>query len=172
MNPDISSWMQDSHQMSFSSFDVGGLFGGGIISILQIAIYLFLGYCQYTLSKKMNIQYSWMAWVPILSGINLLWIAGKSLQKYIMLYILFFILIIAGPIMAMAIGGLWGLLSAVGFFGLLGLSLAVLDGVSRRTGHGFFWALGLLLFYIILFPTTALTYKPVMQTEDLRLAQD
>jgi hypothetical protein len=81
--------------MSFSSFDVGDLFGGGIISILQIAIYLFLGYCQYTLSKKMNIQYSWMAWVPILSGINLLWIAGKSLQKYIMLYILFFFLIIA-----------------------------------------------------------------------------
>lgn len=141
MNPDIATGLQASHQMSFSSIGFDQFLGGGIFTIIQIALYVFLAYSQYILSKKLNIQYSWMAWVPILSSVNLLWIAGKSVQKYILLTILFLILIIAGPFLSMTIGWIGGILSIVGFFGLFGLSLAVLDGISRRTGHGFLWAL-------------------------------
>jgi hypothetical protein len=31
------------------------------------------------LSKKLDVKYSWMAWVPLLNGVNNLWIAGKTL---------------------------------------------------------------------------------------------
>lgn len=150
-----------THQMWMNSF--AGIFE--MFNFVWLLIYVFLGYCQFTLSKKLQVQYSWMAWIPVLSGINLLWIAGKSLKKYIALFILFMILIIASPLLAMSVSPLFGFLSFIGMFGLFGLSLSILDGVSRRTWHGFVWALGLLIFYIIMFPITALTYKPVVTPE-------
>lgn len=150
-----------THQMWMNSF--AGIFE--MFNFVWLLIYVFLGYCQFTLSKKLQVQYSWMAWIPVLSWINLLWIAGKSLKKYITLFILFILVIIASPFLAMAVNPVFGLLSAIGFLGLFGLSLSILDGVSRRTWHGFVWALGLLIFYIIMFPITALTYKPVVTSE-------
>jgi hypothetical protein len=46
--------------------------------VFNLAIFLFFAYCQYSLAKKMNIQYSWMAWIPVLSVFNLTKIAGLS----------------------------------------------------------------------------------------------
>ena len=69
---DMSMVMSDSANMTHAP-----LFGGGMLAF-QIALYVFFAYSQYTLSKKMNIQYSWMAWLPILGIFNLVKIAGLS----------------------------------------------------------------------------------------------
>ena len=135
-----------------------GWLGIGIL-IIQLIIDVFLGYCQIILSKKLNVNYSWMAFIPVLSGINLLWIAGKSLGKYIGLSVLFVVMIIAWPLLAMWVGPIGWISAIIGGFGLFWLSLAILDGVAKRTGHGFFWALGLLFLYPIMLPITAFTYK-------------
>jgi hypothetical protein len=49
------------------------------VIILQLTIYILYAYFQYVLSKKLEVKYSWMAWIPVLSFFNKLFIAGKTI---------------------------------------------------------------------------------------------
>ena len=129
--------LQMTHGTSLSDVLSGIHLGVGIV-LFQLAIYLFYSYCQYTLSKKLNVEYSWMAWVPFLSSFNLVKIAGLSYWWVLWLIIGFICLFVPGLI----------------------LSIIVLHKISTRTGHGGFWTVGLLFLYFIMFPVTALTYTP------------
>ena len=102
--------------------------------IVWLVIYLFYSYCIFILAKKLGEKYAWMAWIPVLSIV---------LQ------------------MRMAKMSLWWILGL--FVPLLNIYVAIRmvhDGISRRTGHGGWWTVGLLFLGLIFIPVTAFTYKP------------
>lgn len=111
----------------FGGFQFGGFFG-----ILQLAFYLFYSYCQYMLSKKLNVQYSWMAWIPVLSFFNLVKIAKLSFWWILGLFI-----------------PLWNIY----------VFIKIYHGVSKSTGHGGWWTVGLLLANWLFLPVTAFHYE-------------
>ncbi len=122
MSPDMTA------QMLLNSW-----FGMGYI-MFNLAIYVFFAYCQYTLSKKLNIQYSWMAFVPVLNIFNLVKIAGLSYWWILGLFIPF-----------------WNIYAII----------KILHGISINTWHGGGWTVWLFFLYFIFFPITALIYVPV-----------
>lgn len=101
-------------------------------AIISIAFFVFYGYCQYTLSKKMNIGYSWMAFIPVLGIFNLVQIAGLSFWWILWLFI-----------------PLWNIY----------VCIKIYHNISLRTGHTGWWTLGLIFLYWIMFPITAFIYK-------------
>lgn len=115
------------------------------IGTFYIAIGIFLLYCQYVLSKKMNIPNSWLAFIPVVNLYNLTQIAGLSFWWIIGLFI-----------------PLWNIYATIKIY----------HGVSKRTNHGGWWTVGLIFFYWIMLPITAFTYRPVVQNTDGSLSQD
>jgi hypothetical protein len=93
----------------------------------------------------MNIQYSWMAWIPVLSVFNLTKIAGLSYWWILGLFI-----------------PLWNIYAII----------KIMHGISKNTWHGGGWTVWLFFLYFIFFPITALTYVPVTKNPDAPLAQE
>lgn len=127
----IEDVMSDISTFSWETF-------GGMYIIFQIALYIFYSYCQYTLSKKLEVQYSWMAWIPVLSIFNLVKIAWKSYWWVIWIFLGFIVFIIPGII----------------------LTIIMTHGISKRTGHGGWWTVWLVFLGFIFLPITALQYQP------------
>jgi hypothetical protein len=46
--------------------------------VVALFFYIFYSYCNFVLSKKLDVKYPWMAWIPFLSYINFAMIAGKT----------------------------------------------------------------------------------------------
>lgn len=121
-----------------------GLFTGGIF-LFQIVIYLVYSYFQYKLSKKLDVKYSWMAWIPVLGIFNLTKIAGLSYWWILGLFV-----------------PLWNIYAII----------KIMHGISKNTWHGAGWTVGLIFLYFIFFPITAITYVPVIKNPDAPLAQE
>ena len=81
----------------------------------------------------MNIQYSWMAFVPVLNVFNLVKIAGLSYWWILGMLI---------PI--------WNIYAII----------KVYHGISKNTGHGAWWTVGLMFSTFIFLPVTAFHYLP------------
>lgn len=104
-----------------------------IFMVVWLAIYVFYSYCLFILAKKLGEQYAWMAWVPVLNIV---------LQ------------------MRMAKMSLWWILGLfVPFFNIYVVIRMLHDGVSKRTGHGGWWTVGLIFLGFIFMPLTAFGYK-------------
>jgi hypothetical protein len=56
-----------------------GLFISGYL-VFVAGIYLFYAYCNFLLSKKLDVQYPWMAFVPVLNLVNWLYLANKTIK--------------------------------------------------------------------------------------------
>jgi hypothetical protein len=61
--------------------------------IFVIAIYLYMAYALYTIAKKTNTMYPWMAWIPILNYWLMVKIARKGVGWFILMLIPFLNLI-------------------------------------------------------------------------------
>lgn len=84
----------------------------------------------------MQVKYSWMAFIPVLNLYNLTKIAGRSAWEL-----------------------LWILIPFLGFVWLIGY---IFHPISKRTGHGGWWTLGLVFLGFIFMPITAFKYQPVL----------
>ena len=84
----------------------------------------------------MNIEYSWMAFIPFLSAFNLTTIAGLSYWWVLGMFI-----------------PLWNIYAFI----------KVYHGISKNTGHGAWWTVGLIFLSFIMLPITAFTYQPGAQ---------
>jgi hypothetical protein len=137
-----------THQYSLDdllgNFDFIWMIFGWFWFLFPLFLYAFYAYCQYSLSKKLNIENSWFAFVPILNVINIFQIAQVSLWWIVGLFI---------PIVNVII--------------VIILAIKVNHGISVRTGHGWWWTVGLIFFSFIMFPITALTYTPPLTQSDI-----
>lgn len=120
-----------THGNSVADVMEGFHFGTGFV-LFQLAIYLFYSYCQYTLSEKKKVQYSWLAWIPIFSYFNLVKIAGLSFWWILGLFI-----------------PLWNIYAFIKIY----------HGISKNTGHGGWWTVGLLFVNWLFLPVTAFHYE-------------
>ena len=138
--------------------------------ILPFIFFIFYAYCQYILSKKMEIENSWFAFIPILNWFNKLWIAGKSFLwgvKWLLLPAL--ILPITLIILMMGAGLKEWLSPSQWVFALIAIPMSCIlwfigyvklnHGISKRTGHGGWWTVWLLFAGFIIFPVTAFHYE-------------
>lgn len=164
MNPTDSLGMDPGIQMTHgtSAADVLAWFWVNmVIIIFYLGIWIFYSYCYYVLSKKMNLKYSWMAFIPFLQYFNILFIAGKTLWWFWKNMLL--------P--AIALVSWWFLLSftvseyfipvtIIGYIWLIVSYIRVKHGISVRTGHGKWWTVGLLFWSWIIVPVTAFHYEP------------
>ncbi len=119
-----------THGTSFA--DMSGIFTW-VVGLIPLAFLIFHMYCQYILSKKMNIQYSWMAWIPVLNVFNLVKIAGLSYWWILGIFI-----------------PLWNIYVVIKIY----------HGISKNTGHWGWWTVGLIFSGWILMPVTAFHYLP------------
>lgn len=164
MNPTDSlgpdAGIQMTHGVSAADIFAWVGISTGII-IFYLGLWVFYGYCYYTLSKKMNLKYAWMAFIPLLQYFNILFIAGKTLWWF------------SKHILFPAIGLIWLwfwlsfsvseyfiALVVIGYIWLFVSYIRVKHGVSVRTGHGKWWTVGLLFWSWILVPVTAFHYEP------------
>lgn len=102
------------------------------VILFYLFLYVFFSYVQYLLSKKLDVQYSWLAWVPLLSIFNLVKIAGLSYWWILGLFI-----------------PLWNIYATIKIYG----------GISKRTGHGGWWTAWLFFLNPIFLPVTAFHYE-------------
>jgi uncharacterized membrane protein YoaK (UPF0700 family) len=49
----------------------------GLWSVVSILVYLFVAFCLYTIAKKTNTQYPWLAFIPFANIVLACQIAGK-----------------------------------------------------------------------------------------------
>jgi hypothetical protein len=169
MYPDSNS-LGPFHGANPSITDI--LLGGiGISSfLLPLIFFVFYACCQYILSKKMEIEHSWFAFIPIFSWLNKLSIAGKSFWWGI-LWLLFPVLILPITlIILMMNAGLKEWLSPEqSIFAAIAIPMSFIlwtigyiklnHGISKRTGHGGWWTVWLLFAGFIIFPVTAFHYE-------------
>ncbi len=177
MYPDSNS-LDPFHGANPSITDI--LLGGiGISSfLLPLIFFIFYAYCQYILSKKMEIENSWFAFIPILKWFNQLSIAGKSFLWGVK-WLLLPWLIIPGVFITYSIlafmNGIWDISSPSSWmmiFTLMAPFITLIScivwiigyvklnhGISKRTGHGGWWTVWLLFAGFIIFPVTAFHYE-------------
>lgn len=143
---------------------ISGSFGGlwwwlvGIIVCVGIGIALFYVYCQYLLSKKLEVRYSWMAWIPILNYINQAMIAGKTGRWITVWYgVLTLLWIVLKLIERDTLFSAW--ISLIMFILWTYIWISVSHGISKRTWHGKWWTVGLLFASWLFFPVTAFHYE-------------
>ena len=133
----------------------------GLSIILQLGFFLLFAYFQYMLSKKLEVKYSWMAWIPLLSFFNKLWIAWKTVNWWLKWFIL--------PVLMMILVGVLAWISGNEWIGMIGVFILVIvlvvgtvklnHGVSIRTGHSGWWTAGLMFAGWLFWPVTALHYE-------------
>lgn len=108
----------------------------GAMAVVPLVIfalaYLFFAFCQYTLSKKMGIENSWFAFVPVLNVFNFAQIAGRPMWEWILMLIPF-----------------------VNLFWII----FAFHNISKRTGYGILMTIWLIFLYIIIFPILAFSYQ-------------
>ena len=175
LSPDVMDITSSSVALPSDAFMSPGMSDGlnGISIILQLLFFLLYAYFQYKLSKKLDTKYSWMAWIPLLNGVNKIWIAGKTLGwffKWIGVAILACVIAFAGSsVAAMLAGGGVGssvvsgtimFLSVATMIGcLIYIMIAISHGISTRTGHGKWWTAGLMFAGWLFLPVTAVHYE-------------
>ena len=115
-SPSLSRNIENSKMISNLKFDEPphSTSGAGIVGIvLQLAFYLFFSYCLYLLATKLGEEYTWLAFVPILS------------------IVLFF---------RMAKMSLWWILGLfIPLFNICVIIKMIHQGITLRTGHSGFW---------------------------------
>lgn len=149
----------------------------GISIILWFLFFILYAYFQFKLSKKLDIQHSWMAWVPLLNFFNKLSIAGKTLgwffKKIFLVWLLPIVIAWFGysifswgkfamtdtsalPIIAQILS----FLTMMWIFGfIIYMSIVINHGISTRTGHGKWWTAGLIFAGWLFLPVTAIHYQ-------------
>ena len=100
---------------------------------LSLVFFFFYAYCQYVLSKKFGVTYSWMAFVPILNLVNLIKISGGNWKEIFILFVPF-------------VNIYW----IVRYFWFW---------IAQRTDRDLMWMLWLIILPFIFFPIVALSYK-------------
>lgn len=87
-----------------------------IIVVMSIAAYVYFGYAQYRIARKVGHQKPWWAWVPILQFVQIIQMAGK--EWYWFLYCMVpFVNIVCGAILWIEIAKackkdpIWGILT-------------------------------------------------------------
>lgn len=133
---DMDAMNMTAEQMAAYSSASSGMSGG--VLVVQIAFYILLAYSLFTLAKKLGEQYAWMAWVPVLNIVLMFRMAKMSLWWIIGIF--------------------------VPLFNIYVYAKALHNGISKRTGHGGWWTVGLLFLGFIFLPITAFQYKPDMTT--------
>ena len=126
-----------SHQYTFDNLDFLWDIFMWIGWLIPLVLFVFYAYCQYLLSKKLNVENSWMAFIPLLNIYNLFQIAQVSLWWIVWLFI---------PLVNIVVG--------------IVLAIKINHGISTRTGHGVGWTIWLIFLNFIMFPITAFTYNP------------
>lgn len=168
ITPIISLELENTAAMQTFFIDAVAPLLTGTFLLMHLGIYLLYAYFQYTLSKKLNIQYSWMAWIPIFNFFNLLFIAGKTIGWWLKWVLITVLLGVLFGLSSYFLPGLIGppasiFFTIVFFVAMLGSTLYmhidILHGISRRTGHGVWWTLGLILAGWLIFPVGALHYQ-------------
>lgn len=164
LNMDTTQSIQMTHGTSFEDvFSNTAMMDGlnGFWIILQLGFFLLYAYFQYMLSKKLEVKYSWMAWIPLLSFFNKLFIAGKTVSWWLKWFVLPIVLMI--PAWA-----IWSILDAgwimwIGIFAMMVViivgTIKLNHGISTRTGHGGWWTVGLMFAGWLFWPVTALHYE-------------
>jgi len=150
-------------------FDWGSL-------VINIVLFLLLGYGVYLLAKKMHIKNAWMGWVPILQLYTMTQIAGVSFVKYILnpLFI-----IIGGTILWTIFANiLWSIFTWLTMWESFFMRfivvwvivficyayslyryIGVLHAISKRTGRWVWTTIWLFFIPFIMFPVVAHTFK-------------
>lgn len=101
-----------------------------LIGISLFVLYLFYSYCIYFIAKNLGEITAWFAFIPFFNF---------------------------GVLLRMANMSIWWMFSL--FIPLLNIFIvikAIHNGISLRTGHGVNWTIGLLLFWVIFLPMTAI----------------
>jgi type II secretory pathway pseudopilin PulG len=139
--------------------------------VMVIGLYLFYAYCNFLLSKKLDVKYPWMAFVPGLHLVNLLWLWWKTIKWWLLFYILPVLVVALVPSLSWfmkASGNIWGanifhvlwlILIPVMYFCWIYATIVIFHGISKRTGHGKWWTVGLILASWLFFPVTAFHYE-------------
>lgn len=164
LNMGSSQSIQMTHGTSFEDvFSNTAIMDGfnGISIVLQLVFFLFYAYFQYILSKKLEVKYSWMAWIPILNFFNKLFIAGKSVSWWLKWFVLPIVLTILAWAVWWASGNEW--IAGIGIFILVIVlvvgTVKLNHGISTRTGHSGWWTVGLMFAGWLFWPVTALHYE-------------
>ena len=143
-------------------FDWGSL-------VINIVLFLLLGYGVYLLAKKMHIKNAWMGWVPILQLYTMTQIAGVSFKKYVLYPILILILATFLPFVFVwfFIGWNWDIFSLVKTYWILFLVIllaqlyflyryiGILHAISKRTWWWVWTTIWLFFLAPIMFPLIA-----------------
>lgn len=101
-----------------------------LIGLSLFMLYLFYSYCIYFIAKNLGEITAWFAFIPFFNF---------------------------GVLLRMANMSIWWILGL--FIPLLNIFIvikAIHNGISLRTGHGVNWTIGLLLFWVIFLPLTAI----------------
>jgi Family of unknown function (DUF5684) len=106
---------------------------GAVFGIMYMAVILLMLVSQYVLSRKLKLEYSWLALIPVVNVYNLVKIAGHAGWKVIL-----------------------AIVPLVNFFYI---AFSLNPAIARRTGHGLGASIGLFFLYPIVFPIIAFTYK-------------
>lgn len=101
-----------------------------LIGLSLFALYLFYSYCIYFIAKNLGEITAWFAFIPFFNFGVLLRMANMSIWWMFGLFI---------PLLNIFI-----------------VIKAIHNGISLRTGHGVNWTIGLLLFWVIFLPLTAI----------------